>query len=82
VDSGKFSFRHAALCDFEGDGSRFDKIFAINVNLFWAAPRAELTVVRKLLNKQAGFMCSLSRRKQHGARRLPRKWQRGFRAVE
>ncbi|MFZ5675900.1 MAG: class I SAM-dependent methyltransferase [Pseudomonadota bacterium] len=47
--AGQASFRHAALADLGGTEGSFDKIFAINVNLFWTDPRNELPVVRKLL---------------------------------
>lgn len=47
--SGRAAFRHSPLRKLEDDGGRFDKIFSINVNLFWTDPRAELPVVRKLL---------------------------------
>ncbi|MGE0240193.1 MAG: class I SAM-dependent methyltransferase [Parvibaculaceae bacterium] len=49
--SGKARFRHSTLRDLPGGEGRFDKIFAINVNLFWTDPRAELPVVRKMLKK-------------------------------
>lgn len=46
--SGKARFLHSPLRDLVGN-DRFDKIFAINVNLFWTDPRPELPVVRKHL---------------------------------
>jgi SAM-dependent methyltransferase len=49
--AGKASFRHAALADLGASDGPFDKIFAINVNLFWTDPGPELPVVRKLLKK-------------------------------
>lgn len=49
--AGKAAFRHAALADLTGAEGPFDKVFAINVNLFWTDPRTELPVVRKLLKK-------------------------------
>lgn len=48
---GKALFRHAALADLDGSEGPFDKIFAINVNLFWTDSKNELPVVRKLLKK-------------------------------
>ncbi|WP_162918243.1 class I SAM-dependent methyltransferase [Taklimakanibacter deserti] len=50
--SGRASFVHSPLRDLVGDGNRFDKIFAINVNLFWTDPSAELPVVRKRLKEK------------------------------
>lgn len=49
--AGKAFFRHAALADLDGTEGPFDRIFAVNVNLFWTDPRSELPVVRKLLKK-------------------------------
>lgn len=48
----KTSFRQTALADLTGAEGPFDKIFAINVNLFWTEARAELPVVRKLLKRE------------------------------
>ena len=48
---GKAVFRHAALADLGAADGPFDKIFAINVNLFWTDAGPELPVVRKLLKK-------------------------------
>lgn len=45
-------FLTAALADLPAAVGPFDKIFAINVNLFWTDPRAELPVVRNLLKKR------------------------------
>lgn len=50
--SGKAHFVHSPLSDLASDGDRFDKIFAINVNLFWTDPAAELPVVRKRLKEK------------------------------
>jgi cyclopropane fatty-acyl-phospholipid synthase-like methyltransferase len=49
IAAGKASFRHAALEDMEGPALGFDKIFAVNVNLFWLDAAKGLGVVRKLL---------------------------------
>jgi protein-L-isoaspartate O-methyltransferase len=38
VESGKAIIQHAELTDLAGDERNFDKIFAINVNLFWVKP--------------------------------------------
>lgn len=50
--AGKATFRHAALAELDEDEGPFDKIFAVNVNLFWTDARAEIPVVRKLLTKK------------------------------
>ena len=49
VAAGKAAFETVALADADLGRRRFSKIFAINVNLFWIDPAAELPVVRKLL---------------------------------
>lgn len=49
VDAGRAAFRTVALRDFDPDGRRFDRVFAIDVNVFWRKPARELDVVRKLL---------------------------------
>ncbi|WP_407951716.1 SAM-dependent methyltransferase [Plantactinospora veratri] len=42
-----------------GDGAGFDKIFAVNVNLFWTrSPAAELALLRRLLRPGGGlYLC-------------------------
>jgi hypothetical protein len=35
VDAGRLDVIHSSLEDFDGRGWPFDKVFAINVNLFW-----------------------------------------------
>jgi cyclopropane fatty-acyl-phospholipid synthase-like methyltransferase len=40
VAAGKVEVRHASLEDFDGSGGPFDKIFAINVNVFWVGDAA------------------------------------------
>jgi cyclopropane fatty-acyl-phospholipid synthase-like methyltransferase len=49
VAAGKASFRRTALEDLTGPARSFDKIFAINVNLFWLDAARGLDVVRGLL---------------------------------
>lgn len=49
VAAGKVSFETVALADADFGRRRFSKVFAINVNLFWISPAAELPAVRKLL---------------------------------
>jgi cyclopropane fatty-acyl-phospholipid synthase-like methyltransferase len=53
IAAGKAMFRATALDAANLDGERFDKIFAINVNLFWvrsASPEIEL--VRRVLTPE------------------------------
>ena len=49
VAAGKATLRHAALGDADLGGGPFDKVFAINVNLFWQPPARELDAVRDVL---------------------------------
>ena len=49
VAAGKVVFETVALADASFVRRRFSKIFAVNVNLFWIDPTAELPVVRTLL---------------------------------
>jgi cyclopropane fatty-acyl-phospholipid synthase-like methyltransferase len=49
VAAGKVSFRHIALEDMTGPAQSLDKIFAVNVNLFWLDAARDLDTVRKLL---------------------------------
>ncbi|WP_224247457.1 class I SAM-dependent methyltransferase [Hyalangium gracile] len=49
VASGKASFRATALADADFEGARFDKVFAVNVNLFWLEASAELAILRAVL---------------------------------
>lgn len=50
VRSGRATIHTADLASAGFDGERFDKIFAINVNLFWTGPaRDELDAVRTVL---------------------------------
>jgi cyclopropane fatty-acyl-phospholipid synthase-like methyltransferase len=49
VPAGKASFRHTALEELDEPGAGFDKIFAVNVNLFWLDAARGLDAIRKLL---------------------------------
>ena len=46
--AGRAAFLTTALCDAPLDG-RFDRIFAINVNVFWLGPERELEVIGRVL---------------------------------
>lgn len=50
--SGKVRFLHSPLLDLAEEGDRFDKIYAINVNLFWIDPRAELLLIGRRLKDE------------------------------
>ena len=46
---GKVTFAAMALADMAFGSQRFDKVFAINVNLFWRDAARELAIVRSIL---------------------------------
>lgn len=49
IASGKVEIVQAALADYTATTAPFDKIFAINVNLFWLEAMRELALLRPLL---------------------------------
>lgn len=49
VASGAASFQTATPLDADLGGARFDKIFAVNVGMFWRRPVRELTMLREHL---------------------------------
>ena len=50
VAAGRASFETVALADVDLPPAAFDKVFAVNVNLFWVRPAvAEVAVVMRLL---------------------------------
>jgi ubiquinone/menaquinone biosynthesis C-methylase UbiE len=49
IASGKALFQAAALNEVELEGQGFDKIFAVNVNLFWTHPGSGLSTIKALL---------------------------------
>jgi cyclopropane fatty-acyl-phospholipid synthase-like methyltransferase len=50
VASGRLTLETVELRDFEPRGRRFDKVFAVNVNIFWTTPATdELARVREAL---------------------------------
>ncbi|GAA3772198.1 hypothetical protein GCM10022225_69430 [Plantactinospora mayteni] len=59
IAAGRAVVRLGALEESELDGQRFDKIFAVNVNLFWTrSPATELTLLRRLLRPTGGlYLC-------------------------
>ena len=55
IDAGKAEFRVMALEDAALAGQRFDKIFAVNVNVFWTHPGQGLDVIRRLMEEEGIF---------------------------
>jgi cyclopropane fatty-acyl-phospholipid synthase-like methyltransferase len=57
VSSGRAVIHAAALAAADLEGERFDKAFAVNVNLFWTrSPSNELGLVKRLLTRE-GALC-------------------------
>lgn len=52
ITAGKATVVQGALADWRGLGRPFDKIFAINVNLFWLEAARELKLIRSLLGPE------------------------------
>jgi len=56
VESGLATIRRAALKELEPAGERFDKIFAVNVNVFWVRETGpELELIRRLLQPEGSL---------------------------
>jgi SAM-dependent methyltransferase len=55
IDAGKAEFRAMALEDASLHGQRFDKIFAVNVNVFWTHPGQGMDVIRGLMEEEGIF---------------------------
>lgn len=49
ISAGKAVLVQGALADWSAAGRPFDKVFAINVNLFWLEAARELKLIRSLL---------------------------------
>lgn len=56
IASGKAVFLATELACFESSAHSFDKAFAVNVNVFWLRPTAELRVLARVL-KPGGALC-------------------------
>jgi cyclopropane fatty-acyl-phospholipid synthase-like methyltransferase len=53
VASGRLALESVDLADFDPGTARFDKIFAVNVNVFWTSPATnELARIRKALERE------------------------------
>ena len=50
LQDGRARLTNVALADFTTSEGGFDKVFAINVNVFWRSPARELRVVRNVLS--------------------------------
>ena len=56
LNSGKAVFLAASLAEFRSPPRRFDKALAVNVNVFWLEPEAELQVLKRVL-KPGATLC-------------------------
>jgi cyclopropane fatty-acyl-phospholipid synthase-like methyltransferase len=73
--SGRLSLEAVELADLDVGDARFDKVFAINVNLFWLGPaKAEVDAVRRVLAPGARLFVVYEttgpERARHAAERL------------
>lgn len=55
IASRKVSIRQTELAAADFGEKVFDKILAVNVNVFWMKPARELAVVRRLLDSEGGL---------------------------
>jgi SAM-dependent methyltransferase len=53
VAAGRVSFHAWEFADADFGSTRFDRIFAVNVNVFWIDPSREMEAVRRLLKPGA-----------------------------
>lgn len=49
IASGKVEIVESTLADYTAEAGRFDKIFAVNVNLFWLEAMRELAMLKPML---------------------------------
>jgi cyclopropane fatty-acyl-phospholipid synthase-like methyltransferase len=53
VGSGRLALERVDVADFDPGTARFDKVFAVNVNVFWTTPATEeLARIRKALDHE------------------------------
>jgi cyclopropane fatty-acyl-phospholipid synthase-like methyltransferase len=56
IASGRLALETVDLANFDARGARFDKVFAVNVNVFWTTPAtAELSRIHSLLDPGGRF---------------------------
>jgi SAM-dependent methyltransferase len=86
VEAGRAVLVENDLAGFDGDRDRFDKAFAVNVNLFWTRdPTTELDVLRRVL-RPGGVLRLVYGEEPSGHPRdqaaviVPRLEERGFRS--
>jgi hypothetical protein len=67
VGSGRHALETVDVADFRPGTARFDKVFAVNVNVFWTTPATEeLARICRALERD-GRLFSLLRDAKHGA---------------
>ncbi|BCH34571.1 hypothetical protein MesoLjLc_65010 [Mesorhizobium sp. L-8-10] len=52
IASGKIAIRQAELASADFSGKTFDRILAVNVNVFWLKPARELAALRRLIDAE------------------------------
>lgn len=55
ISAGKISIQQAELASVDFGERRFDRIVAVNVNVFWLEPTRELATVRRLIDAEGKF---------------------------
>jgi SAM-dependent methyltransferase len=56
IAGGRAVIRQLALADVDFDPGSFDRALAVNVNVFWLGPAAELEVLKRIL-RPSGLLC-------------------------
>jgi SAM-dependent methyltransferase len=56
IVAGRATVRRMALADADFDPGTFDRAIAVNINVFWLEPAAELKVLRSILRPR-GVLC-------------------------
>jgi len=78
VTAGRAGFLTTSLDEAEFEPGSFDKIFAVNVNLFWTGPAEREPPA---LRPAAGSTCTGRRRPRHARGRSAQRWRRPWRAT-
>ena len=84
VASGRLALETVDVADFDPGNARFDKVFAVNVNVFWTTPATEeLARIRKALEHHAQLFLFYerprgARGRQVVGRVLDALWANGF----
>jgi hypothetical protein len=67
IGSGRLALETVDVADFDPGTARFDKVFAINVNVFWTTPATEeLARIRRALDHDGRILSSSTRQARRG----------------